>query len=196
MLDCGVQKSVELTNGSLLDMIPMMEMATLSKRYDVKCSCCGKAFKGQQYIDSHMTFKYPSSAAENSQEGPQRRDISINLNEVDVHCSVRDDSPPEAPKDPIVLKEESLGNKQRGREKRKSYTVEFKKKTLDLLDSLTSSKNKYKIVSREKGVYQSLVQKWNKSRGQIFKELEPNKQGKNSGNIRGGRHRRSLVSRR
>ena len=77
-----------------------------------------------------------------------------------------------------------METKRRGSEKRKSYTVELKKKTLDLLDSSTSSKNKYKIVLRERGVHRSLVQKWNKNRSQIFKELELNKKGKTSGNIR------------
>jgi len=38
------------------------------------------------------------------------------------------------------------------------------------------------------------VQKWNKNRRQIFKELELNKKGKNSGNIREAGQRRKLVS--
>ena len=59
---------------------------------------------------------------------------------------------------------------------------------------MTSSKNKYKIVSREKGVHRTLVQKWDKNRGQILKELELNKRCKNSGNIREARQRRKMVS--
>ena len=106
---------------------------------------------------------------------------------------VLDDSPPDAPSN-LVVNGESLGNKRRGSEKCKSYRVEFKKKTLDLLDSLASSKNKYKIVSRERGVHQSLVKNWNKNRSQIFKELELYKNGKNSGNIREARQRKKLVS--
>ena len=78
----------------------------------------------------------------------------------------------------LLLTEKVLETKRRGSEKRKSYTVELKKKTLDLLDSSTSSKNKYKIVLRERGDHRSLVQKWNKNRSQIFKELELNKEGK------------------
>ena len=38
------------------------------------------------------------------------------------------------------------------------------------------------------------MQKWNKNRRQIFKELELNKKGKNSGNIREAGQRRKLVS--
>ena len=56
-----------------------------------------------------MKFKHPSATAENSHEGPQHRDILAILNEADVHCSVLDDSPPEAPSVPIVVNGESLG---------------------------------------------------------------------------------------
>ena len=134
LFDCGVRKSVELKNGSLLDITSTMKKtAMLTKSYDVQCSCCGKAFNGQQYLDSHMKFKHPSSTAENSHEGQQHRDISANQNEADVPCSVLDDNPPEAPNDPIIVNEESLGKKRRGSEKRKSYTVDFKKKTLHFL---------------------------------------------------------------
>ena len=110
-----------------------------------------------------MKFKHPSATAESSNKGPQPiRDI------------LSSDSPPETSRsDPVVFVENGeiqiVGNKRRGSEKGKSYTVEFKKKTLDLLDSLASSKNKYKIVSRERGVHRSLVQTWNKNRSQIFK---------------------------
>ena len=38
------------------------------------------------------------------------------------------------------------------------------------------------------------MQKWNKNRSQIFKELELNKKGKNSGNIREARQTRKFVS--
>ena len=72
-----------------------------------------------------------------------------NLKEVDVRSSLLEDSPQDADivqeaEAPIVIdNRESLANKWRGSAKRKSYTVEFKKKTLDVLDSLKSSGNKY-----------------------------------------------------
>lgn len=64
------------------------------------------------------------------------------------------------------------------------------------MDSLKSSRNKYNIVSKEKGVHQSLVQKWNKNRSQIIKKLELNKKGKNSGYIREDRQRGKMVNER
>ena len=57
---------------------------------------------------------------------------------------------------------------------------------------MKSSKHRYNIVSKEKGVHRSLIQKWNKNRNQILKELELNKKGKNSGNIRDARQRRKI----
>ena len=51
LFDCGVRKSVELNNGSLLDIKPTMEKtATLSKSYDAKCSYCCKAFKANNIL--------------------------------------------------------------------------------------------------------------------------------------------------
>jgi len=195
LFDCGFRKSVELKNGCLLDITPtMVKMAELSKSSVVKCNFCGKSLRGQQYVDSHMKFKH--STTENSHEGSKQESMFANVQEADVGCSLPEASQPES-NDPIVIdSNESLANKRRGSEKRKSYTVEFKKKTLDLFDSLKSSINRYNIVSREKGVHRSLVQKWNKNRSQILKELELNKKGKNSGNIRDARQRRKLVSER
>ena len=62
-------------------------------------------------------------------------------------------------------------NNRRGSNKRKSYTVDFIKKTLDLLDSLKSSTNKYKTVAKQQGVNRSLVPKWEKNRSKILAEL-------------------------
>ena len=195
LFDCGVRKKVELKNGCMLDITPTMEKtAEISKSAEVKCNVCGKSFRGQQYLDSHMKFKHPMT--ENSHEGSKQENMFANRKEADAHCSLPEASQ-SGSNDPIVLDSnevESLGNKRRGSKKRKSYTVEFKKKTLDLFYSLKSSKHRYNIVSKEKGVHRSLIQKWNKNRNQILKELELNKKGKNSGNIRDARQRRKIVA--
>lgn len=69
LFDGGVRQSVELKNGCLLDITSTMEKtAELSKSSDVKCNCCGKTFKGQQYIEGHMKFKHPT-AQNDTQEG-------------------------------------------------------------------------------------------------------------------------------
>ena len=61
-------------------------------------------------------------------------------------------------------------NNRRGSNKRKSYTVDFIKKTLDLLDSLKSSTYKYEAVAKQQGVNRSLVPK-EKNRSKILAEL-------------------------
>lgn len=101
--------------------------------YDVQCNCYGKTFKGQQYLDSHMKYKHPSATAETSHKSPHHKDILANLNKAEMRCSVLDDSPTETPSEPVVVidREKSLQNKRRGSETRKSYTVDFKKKTID-----------------------------------------------------------------
>ena len=55
-------------------------------------------------------------------------------------------------------------NNRRGSNKRKSYTVDFIKKTPYLRDSLKSSTTKYKTVAKQQGVERSLVFKWEKQK--------------------------------
>lgn len=52
-----------------------------------------------------------------------------------------------------------------------SYTKEFKKQTLDILDNLSSSRNKWQKVADAKQVSKSLVVKWNKARNSICQKL-------------------------
>ena len=71
-------------------------------------------------------------------------------------------------------------NKQRGSNKQKSYTVDFKKKTLDLLDSPKPTTNNYNTVAKQQGVNISGVFKWEKHKSKILAELTLNKT-KNTG---------------
>ena len=68
-------------------------------------------------------------------------------------------------------------DKSRGSSHRKSYTVEFKAKTLERLDlfSELKVKKKWEKVAAERGVSKSLVVKWNKDRNKIKAEFERNK---------------------
>jgi len=80
-----------------------------------------------------------------------------------------------------------------GRSKPKSYTIEFKKQTLDLLDNLSSSRNKWQKVADAKQVSKSLAVKWNKAGNSILSEIAKNKQKTNAGSAREKRHRRQMV---
>ena len=52
---------------------------------------------------------------------------------------------------------QSRNNNRKGTNTRRSYTVEFKKNTLDLLDSMKTSRHKYRTVAKQQGVNRSLV---------------------------------------
>ena len=120
LFDCGICKSVELKNGCLLDITPMMEKtAGLSTSSDVKCNCCGKTFKCQQYLEGHMKVKHPT-AQNDTQEGSKNGSMLANLNEVDVRSSLLEDSPQDADivqeaEAPIFIENRgSVANKRRG----------------------------------------------------------------------------------
>ena len=120
LFDCGICKSVELKNGCLLDITPMMEKtAGLSTSSDVKCNCCGKTFKCQQYLEGHMKVKHPT-AQNDTQEGSKNGSMLANLNEVDVRSSLLENSPQDADivqeaEAPIVIENRgSVANKRRG----------------------------------------------------------------------------------
>ena len=70
---------------------------------------------------------------------------------------------------------------QRWSKKQKSYTVDFKKKTLDLLDPLKPTTNNYNTVAKQQGVNKSVVFKWEKHKSKILAELTLNKTKKNTG---------------
>ena len=63
---------------------------------------------------------------------------------------------------------QSRNNNRRGMNTHRSYTVEFKKKTLDLLDSMKTSRHKYRTVAKQQGVNRSLVFKWEKKQKQNY----------------------------
>lgn len=89
--------------------------------------------------------------------------------------------------------EKERAKNRRGRNKRKSYAIEFKKQTLDLLDNLSNSRNKWQKVADAKKVSSSLVVKWNKARSSILSKIVKNKQKTNAGGAREARRRRQTV---
>ena len=84
----------------------------------------------------------------------------------------------------LTNQSQSRNNNRRGPNTRRSYTVEFKKNTLDLLDSMKTSRHKYRTVAKQQGVNRSLVFKWEKSRNKIIAELTLNKKKQNTGDGR------------
>ena len=196
LFDCGLRKSVELKDGRLYDITTTLEKEV--NLVDIKCKHCDSSFKGQQYLDGHVRFKHPNIAAQNpnsnSSESTSTSTILVNNNTPILTESPNFENVPRESTCVAQGKVQSRSNNRKGRDTRKSYTVEFKKKTLDLLDSLKSSTKKYNIVAKQQGVNRSLVFKWEKNRSKIFTELSLNKKKQNTGGSRPMRQRRRITA--
>lgn len=164
LFDCGFKKEVELKNGKLYDVTATLPKTVQKQTYDFKCGICSQTFFRRQHLEMQIKFKHPAKAdLQNGHSICQcvsSAASTSNNSSVDL-CLQRNSQPQER----ITLdRQKESTEKRRGSSKRKSYTVEFKKQTLDLLDSLANSKNKWKKVSNEKQVSKCLVVKWNKAR--------------------------------
>lgn len=159
LFDCGFKKEVELRNGKLYDVTATLPKAVQKQTYDFKRGICSQIFFRRQHLETHIKFKHPAKAdLQNGhsvgQSGSSAASTSHNSF---VDLCLQGNSQPE---ERITLDKQKKGTEnRRGSSKRKSYTVEFKKQTLDLLDSLANSKNKWKKVADEKQVSKCLVVK-------------------------------------
>ena len=193
LFDCGFKKEVELKNGKLYDVTATLPKAVQKQTYDFKCGICSQIFFRRQHLEMHIKFKHPAKAdLQNGhsvgQSGSSAASTSHNSF---VDLCLQGNSQPE---ERITLDKQKKGTEnRRGSSKRKSYTVEFKKQTLDLLDSLANSKNKWKKVADEKQVSKCLVVKWNKARESILAEISKNKHKRNAGSAREAGRRRQMV---
>ena len=198
LFDCGFKKEVELKNGKLYDVTATLPKAVQKQNCDFQCGICSQTFFRKQHLEMHIKFKHPVQ-----DQAPAKADLqnghsvgqsgssaastcSISLDDL---C-LQGNSQPEVTLD----NEQKKGTEnRRGRSKRNSYTVEFKKQTLDLLDTLSNSKHKWKRVADEKQVSKCLVVKWNKARESILAEISKNKHKSNAGSAREARRRRKMV---
>lgn len=193
LFDCGFKKEVELKNGKLYDVTATLPKAVQKQTYDFKCGICSQIFFRRQHLEMHIKFKHPAKAdLQNGhsvgQSGSSAASTSHNSF---VDLCLQGNSQPE---ERITLDKQKKGTEnRRGSSTRKSYTVEFKKQTLDLLDSLANSKNEWKKVADEKQVSKCLVVKWNKTRESILAEISKNKHKRNAGSAREARRRRQMV---
>lgn len=148
LFDCGLRKSVELKDGRLYDITSTLEKTVKLSSATVKCKHCDRSFKGQQYLDSHVQFKHPTSAAQNSNSNS-----SASRNTSTIFVNINNHS--------------GETNTQRMAESQQLEDVP-QKKTLDLLDSLKSSTNKYNTVAKQQEVNRSLVFKWEKTEAKFL----------------------------
>ena len=90
--------------------------------------------------------------------------------------------------------EVTIPDNRQGSSSRKSYTIEFKAKTLERLDLFSELKVKkqWEKVAEERGVSKSLIVKWNKNRDKIKAEYSHNKR-KETGSVKAVRQRRKII---
>ena len=125
---------------------------------------------GQQYLDSQVQFKHPASATQNLNNNSSACrntctlttfvNINNHLGETNIQRMAKSHQLEDAlPESAGVAQSQTQrwSNKQRGSNKKKSYTVDFKKKTLDLLDSLKPTTNNNNTVTKQQGVNKSVV---------------------------------------
>lgn len=193
LFDCGFKKEVELKNGKLYDVTATLPKAVQKQTYDFKCGICSQIFFHRQHLEMHIKFKHPAKAdLQNGHSvGQSGSSAASTSHKSFVDLCLQGNSQPE---EGITLDKQKKGTEnRRGSSTRKSYTVEFKKQTLDLLDSLANSKNKWKKVADEKQVSKCLVVKWNKARESILAEISKKKHNRNAGSAREARRRRQMV---
>ena len=149
---------------------------------------------GQQYLDSQVQFKHPASATQNLNNNSSacRNTCTLTIfvkiknqsGETNMQRMAKSHQLEDVPCESAGVAQSQTqrwSNKQRGSNKKKSYTVDFKKKTRDLLDSLKPTTNNYNTVAKQQGVNKSAVFKWEKHRSKILTELTLNKTKKNTG---------------
>eukprot|EP00794_Sanderia_malayensis_P021199 gene21199-23281_t len=196
---CGFKKKVELKDGQLYDITATLSNAVnLVTKKSVKCDFCQEVFSGKQYLETHVRFKHAtegnlpepsthsSSKATPCQDQEGRDDDTFKSSTKESYHAAED-------KVEYPLLHQHHAEKRRGRKQRRSYTVEFKKQTLDLLEQLTATKKKWNKVAEARGINKSLVIKWNKNRQTILQEIALNKQNKIAGGIRAARQRRKMT---
>jgi len=141
LFDCGLRKSVELKDGRLYNITSTLEKTVKLSSAPVKCKYCDRLFKGQQYLDSHVQSKDPASAAQNlnsnSSASRNTSTIFVNINnhsgETNMQRMAESQQLEDVPRESAGVVQgqtQRRSNNRRGSNKRKSYTVDFKKKTL------------------------------------------------------------------
>lgn len=194
LFDCGIKKSVETKKGEIFDVTSVLPKFVKLSNRPIECEICKESFTATKYLDAHIRWKHGSSKhlksrpfstfsySESQEERSNNQSSTLVLDNLSMVESSRGS---------VMEKSEH----RKGRSLRKSYTVEFKAKTLKRLDIFTELKvkKKWEKVAEERGVSKSLVVKWNKSRDKIKAEFEHNKRKENAGGVKAARQRRKLV---
>ena len=181
---CGFKKEVELNDGQLYDITATLSNSVNLDTKSVNCSFSQEVFSGRQYLETHVRFRHTPEGCLSEPYTTLSSSKAIPCEEGRDECN--DDTFESPTKESCHASEDTVespplhhhAEKRRGRKQRRSYTVEFKKHTLDLLDQPTATKNRWNKVAEARGIYKSFIIKWNKNGQAILQEVALNKQKK------------------
>lgn len=199
LFDCGFKRQVETKSGQLFDVTAALPKYVNLPDKAIKCEICNESFAAKKYLDTHVRFKHNSEKSNHGNQGKNKNVYEC----IQTQSSARKATSEET--DDITTQSQAAAisaidrtDRRRGCSKRKSYTVDFKLKTLKLLDSLSElkTKKKWEKVAEKQGISKSLVVKWNKNREKLQLELKLNRRKENAGSLKDSRKRRKLVCKR
>ena len=189
LFDCGIKKSIETRKGEKFDITSVLPKSVKLSERPVQCEICKESFSEKKYLDSHVRWKHggdvsfkskPVSTPSYTEGKEMSNESTLVLDDVDVEDTRK--------------QEVTKPDNRKGSSSRKSYTIEYKAKTLERLDlfSELKVKKKWEKVAEERGVSKSLIVKWNKNRDKIKAEYSHNKR-KETGSVKAVRQRRKII---
>ena len=148
-----------------------------------------ESFSEKKCLDSHVRWKHggdvsfkskPVSTPSYTEGKEMSNESTLVLDDVDLEDTRK--------------QEVAIPDNGKGSSSRKSYTIEFKAKTLERLDlfSELKVKKRWEKVAEERGVSKSVIVKWNKNRDKIKAEYSHNKR-KETGSVKAVRQRRKII---
>ena len=142
----GITKEIKSSSGRSYDVTASMPLFVKDSDVSTQCEICNEKFKSKQYLDIQIVWKHNRShkAEESKREleidtGLQKLDQDLQQN-WDCNGPSKEAAVRETTKSQITVNVgENKKTNRKGSVKRKSCTLDFKLKTLGLLDKLTEA---------------------------------------------------------
>ncbi len=176
LFDCRFKRQVETKSGQLFDVTAALPKYVNLPDKGIKCEIWNESSTANKYFDTHMRFKHISEMSNHGNQGKNKNVCEC------IQTQSKATSKETVDDDDInnTQSQAAAIDRRRGCSERKSYTVDFKLKTLKLLDSLSElkTKKKWEKVAEKQGINKSLVVKWNKNREKLQLEIKLNRRKK------------------
>ena len=120
LFDCGFKKNLEVKNGGLYDINETLRKHVKMPASDLQCHKCSQSFSRKQHLEIHTKYKHPDVEVDSMDKSTLALNIdSVDLNVQQEASQQEEDRPPHQEKEHAQYR--------RGRNKHKSYIIEFKK---------------------------------------------------------------------